>query len=538
MTARYPYEPFVLKYNDERIENKTVFTVNNKAHLEYVKLGTDQLVTEDSDVNVAVHEVNKPAVIKIKKEIDEGLGYTQKYGTTMEEEYPGMAGFEIYSLDSDNNQTLYDNYTVIDSHGQKINNKNIVVNPSNKGTEIGYYETGNDGYIQIQVDPGTYVIKEKSNPVGTQFSSAKVGTSDVAKGDEIKVTLKADENAEVTVINEVIGKGAIEFYKKARSWNSADLNEADLAPLDGAEFALCQKDEAGNLTEIKTVKSDNTGYVLFKPVTPGNYIVKEKSANGYILDDYEYEVTVEAGKTSPLKTGNNFLVNTLNKASVNVTKWMQDYNGDYIKVPSTYSGDFNDKFWFEKKVGDAWIKVSIGSQTTYSLDQSQFTATLPVRDGSNKVIEYRVVEEVPDGYSDGNGNKDGFSQETKDNKTYIYKTFSLEALKMTQVDLKNNKGGTLKLQKEVWSINNGELSKNAPKNGFQFKLYYKVGDSFTEVLPKRDYTTDSNGEILVKGLDVTKEYYWSEINGSERLEAEDWLKRLPQGIKFSLALIR
>lgn len=119
VTARYPYEPFLLKYNDERIGNETVFTVNNKARLEYVKLGTDQLVTEDSDVNIAIHEFNKPAVIKIKKEIDEGLGFTQKYGLTMEKEYPGMAGFEIYSLDADNKQTPYDNYTVIDGHGQK-----------------------------------------------------------------------------------------------------------------------------------------------------------------------------------------------------------------------------------------------------------------------------------------------------------------------------------------------------------------------------------------------------------------------------------
>ncbi|MCA5011317.1 hypothetical protein HP393_23035, partial [Clostridioides difficile] len=77
----------------------------------------------------------------------------------------------------------------------------------------GYYATGDDGYIQIQVDPGTYVIKEKSNPVGTQFSSAKVGTNAVVSGDDIKVTLKADERTEITVVNEVIGKGAIEFYK-------------------------------------------------------------------------------------------------------------------------------------------------------------------------------------------------------------------------------------------------------------------------------------------------------------------------------------
>lgn len=530
VTARYPYEPFLLKYNDERVGNKTVFTVNNKAHLEYVKLGTDQLVTEDSDVNVAVHEVNKPAVIKIKKEIDEGLGSTQKYGTAMEKEYPGMAGFEIYSLDSGNSQTPYDNYTVIDSHGQKINNKNIAVNPSNDNTEAGYYMTGDDGYIQIQVDPGTYVIKEKSNPVGTQFSSAMVGTKAVAKGDDIKVTLKADEKAEVTVVNEVIGKGAIEFYKKARTWDSVDLSETKLNALKEAVFTLYQKNEDGSLTEVKTVKSDSSGYVLFKPVTPGNYIVRETSANGYILDTHDYEVTVEAGKTSPVKTGNNILVNTLNEAKVNVTKWMQDDKGGYIKVPGSYRGDFNDKFWFEQNVGGIWVKVSIGSKTTYSLDgASQFTATLPVTDGKGQVIPYRVVEEVPDGYSDGNGSEAGFSQEIKGNKTYIFKTFSLESLKTAQVDLKNNKGGTLKLQKDAWSISSGSLNKNASKAGFQFKLYYKEGSTFIEAFPNSSYTTNSNGEILVKGLDVTKDYYWSEFNSDGRLEAEDSTKMVTSG---------
>jgi uncharacterized surface anchored protein len=525
VTARYPYEPFLLKYNDERAGNKSVFTVNNKAHLEYVKLGADQLVAEDSDVNVAVHEVNKPAVIKIKKEIDEGLGFTRKYDLAMEKEYPGMAGFEIYSLDSDNSQTPYDNYTVIDSHSQKINNNNIAVNPSNEEMESGFYATGDDGYIQIQVDPGTYVIKEKLNPVGTQFSFAKLGTNAVVSGNDIKVTLKADERAEITVVNEVIGKGAIEFYKKARTWTSADLIETNLAALDGAEFTLYQKNEDGSLSEVKTVKSDNKGYVLFKPVTPGDYIVREKSANGYILDNHDYQVTVEAGKTSPVKTGNNILVNTLNEAKINVTKWMQDDKGDYIKVPSANRGDFNNKFWFEENVGGTWKKVNVGSKTNYSLDDaSQFTAALPVFDGSGKIIEYRVVEEVPEGYSDGNGSKDGFSQEIKENKTYIYKTFTLEALKMTQVDFKNNKGGTLKLQKDAWSINSNSLNKNASKSGFQFNLYYKVGNDFTEVLPQKVYTTDGKGEILVKGLDVTKEYYWSEINSSGRLEPEDSAK--------------
>ena len=537
VTARYPYEPFLLKYNDERIGNSDVFTVNNKAHLEYVKLGTDQLMTEDSGVNVAIHEFNEPAVIKIKKEIDEGLGLTQKYGLDMEKEYPGLAGFEIYSVDADNNQIPYDNYTVIDSEGQKINNRNIVVNPSNDETESGFYATEDDGYIQIQVDPGTYVIKEKETekPVGTQFNSAKVGTKPVANGEDIKVTLKAGENAEVTVVNEVIGKGAIEFYKKARTWDSVTASETDLNVLKEAEFTLYQKNEGGSLTEVKTVKSDSNGYVLFKPLTPGQYVVREKSAKGYIIDNHDYEVTVYADVTSPVKDGdNNFLVNTLNQAKVRVTKLMQDDNGDYINVLKAYRGDFNDKFWIEKKVAGTWEKVSIDSKITYSLDdleeKSQFTVTLPVYDGSHE-IEYRVVEEVPEGYSDGNGNEAGFSQEEEENKTYIYKNFSLKPLETSEVTLKNNKGGTLKLQKEAWSVDteDGTLDKNASKSGFQFKLYYKNKGNFTEVLPATTYTTDSKGEILVKGLDVTKQYYWSEINGTGRLEAENFTKAETSG---------
>ncbi|WP_077612821.1 doubled motif LPXTG anchor domain-containing protein [Clostridium sp. Marseille-P2415] len=525
VTARYPYEPFLLKYNDERAGDDSVFTVNNYARLEYTKLGTAQKVTEDSAAAVAIHEVNKPAVIKIKKEIDEGVGVIQKYGLAMEKEYPGMAGFEIFSLDSDNKRIPYTNYTVIDRYNKKIDSDKIVVNPSNGETENGYYTTGEDGSIRVQVDPGTYVIKEVNQPVGTEFSSAAVGTAAVGKEEDIKVTLKAGETAEVTVINGVIGKGAIEFYKKARTWNSADLADKDLNSLEGAEFSLYQKNKEGKLEEVKTVKSDGNGAVLFKPVTPGQYVVREKSANGYIVDTKDYAVTVAAGQTSPIRQNGNFIVNTLNEAKVNVKKWIQNDQGGYSKVPESFRGDFNDRFWFEKSTdGITWTKVSIDSRVTYSLDgSSRFMATLPVSDGDNRKILYRVAEEVPEGYSDGNGYGNGYSCETKDNRTYVYKTFSLEPLKTAFVDLKNNKGGTLKLQKEAWSINYGSLDKNASKRGFQFKLYaaFKYSGYLYEVSPGTIYTTDSNGEITVKGLDVTKDYYWCEVGSDGRLEVDD-----------------
>lgn len=528
VTARYPYEPFVLNYNDKGVNDSTVYTVNNNAHLEYIKLGTDELQTEDSDVDVAIHEVNRPAVIKIKKEIDEGVGVNQKYGLTMEKEYPGLAGFEIYTVAG---ETIvpYDNYTVIDRNGNKINSKKILVNPSNNAGETadGLYQTGEEGYIQIQVDPGTYVLKEVNYPIGTELRSASIGTKAVSK-DDIKVTLNEGENAEVTFVNAVIGKGAIEFYKKARTWTSTDLPDAQLRSLEGAEFTLYQKESDGKLAEVKTVISDSSGKVLFKPVTPGDYVVKEKSANGYIIDQGDYNVSVAAGQTAYLISDipdKNLVVNTLNEAKVNVTKLIQNDLGNYIKVPEIFRGDFQDKFWFEKSSdnGLTWSSVSIQSKVTHSLDNnSQFMATLPVYGGDNQKILYRVAEEVPEGYSDGNSPADGFIKEERNNKTYIYKTFELEPLKTAQIEIKNNKGGTLKLQKENWSIDSGWLNKNASKQGFTFKLYTSdASGNYTEVSPGTFYTTDSNGEITVPGLDVNKKYYWCESGSTERLEADD-----------------
>ena len=168
VTARYPYAPFLLKYNDSRIGDSSVFTVNNSVSLKYVKRGTSQVVTENSQANVAVHEVSSPGVLKIKKVIDEGLGSLRNYDLAAETEYSGFAEFEIYSVGSDGSLTAYNNYTVIDRTGQTINSRRILINPSEEAGESGLYVTGNDGLIQVKVDPGTYAVKESTAPGFTE----------------------------------------------------------------------------------------------------------------------------------------------------------------------------------------------------------------------------------------------------------------------------------------------------------------------------------------------------------------------------------
>lgn len=537
VTARYPFEPFVLKYNDPRVNAPTVFTVLNQAHLEYIKLGTSQVMKDDSEAAIAIHRVNEPAVIKITKMLDEGIGVLKPYNLTMEKEYPGSAEFEIYAVDSQGNQTPYDNYTVLNPNGKNIEKGIIAVNPSSESGETVSYVTGDRGYIQIQADPGTYVIKEGKKPAGTEYSYADVDSKTFKDSQEIQFTIKAGENKEVKVVNNVVGKGAIEFYKKARTWDSVDAKENDLNALKGAQFTLYTKDN-GTLTEVTTVQSDENGLVRFKPVTPGEYIIKEKSANGYIIDTREYPVTVKRGETSVLKEGSNYLVNTLNQAKVQVTKLIQKDDGTYQSVPQQYKGNFDNHFWFETTAdGSSWTRVSANSNETYSLDgKSGFEAVLPVYDNGNRLIRYRLVEELPEGYSDGNPAGSGFITEKKNSKTYLSKEFTLASLKTTSIEVRNNRQAILKLQKETWSFGNqwksGWLEMNNSNEGYQFKLYVadKNQSNYREVTPGKIYTTDQNGIINASNLDITKDYYWSELGREYRLEVEDTGKNIDNAI--------
>ena len=296
--------------------------------------------------------------------------------------------------------------------------------------------------------------------------------------------------------------------------------------MQGAVFVL-YKVESGVLTEIKTAQSDSSGNVSFQVLSPGSYVVKERSANGYILNTTEYPVTVAADQTVGINSGSNLVVNVLNEAKVGVTKWIQNDSGAYIKVPESYRADFNNKFWFEKSTdgGVTWTQVSVQSQVTYSLDaNSQFTVTLPVVDAAQNPILYRIVEEIPEGYDNGNGSD--FVQEIRNGKTCVYKLLTLSALGTLSVDVRNKKGAVLKLKKSVWSISAGTLNKNAQSQGRQFLLYASNldGSGLAEVSPGTVYTTDSSGGITVKGLDIAKQYYWREINSADRLETADTSK--------------
>lgn len=519
VTARYPYEPFVLNYNDPRRDEADVFTINNNAHLEYMKLGTTERVERDDDVDVVVKKVNDPAVITIKKVIDEGNGSTKTYNVAMEKEYPGYAGFSIYTRGDNDELVPYENYTVVNGNVEILNGR-IVINPGKEQDEEDLYTTGNNGSIQIKTDPGTYIVKEDRVPVGTEYGSASMEGNPADSSEEIVVTVEAGDRKNIVVTNVVVGKGAVEFYKKARTWDSkGNVKEG---ALEGAQFGLYSITDKQQ--PVKTATSEKgTGRVLFKPVTPGSYVVKELSANGYILDNTEYPVEVKAGETAYLNqdTGKNSVINNLNKAKVQITKFLLNDDGEYQKIPDTYIGDFKNCFWIEKYDGESRTWKKTGGNLSPDQDSSMIV-TLPVEE-ENKAVTYRIAEHLPEGYFNSVENREGDGFSLSEDGRYLYRTFVLKPLETTQIEIKNDRQGTLKLFKTSMSMNESKLTEVKTADQ-QFVLYQteRNGKEYTEVKPGTVYKTDKDGSITVKGLDITKDYYWKEVNhaAGDRLEAE------------------
>ncbi len=82
------------------------------------------------------------------------------------------------------------------------------------------------------------------------------------------------------------------------------------------------------------------------------------------------------------------------------------------------------------------------------------------------------MEELPDGYSDGNLQEAVLLLKQKNSKTYLCKEFTLVPLKTTSVEIKNNRQAIIKLQKETWSFGNqwasGWINTGNSNAGYQF----------------------------------------------------------------------
>lgn len=181
MTVYYPYEDFVMSYNDDRYGDENTFTIHNEVKLSYNLLGStepDRFDVSKADIKVKIKE--EPAKIKIYKEIwDVVKKEYVPYDKELEKEYPGAAEFDIQKR-VNGAWVSYENYTVT---GQTNKGGPIVVNPTIENNEDLSYATGDNGYVEVTVEPGVYQIIEKSAPDRTENNNTPISVEYLKEND-------------------------------------------------------------------------------------------------------------------------------------------------------------------------------------------------------------------------------------------------------------------------------------------------------------------------------------------------------------------
>ena len=540
ITVTYPYEEFLLAYDVyDRLEkegNKDTYLVTNNAELTYTLNGLEEEKAKADPVETVVRDRIDPVVLRIEKNIQNASsGAYEPYTTAKQANHPGQAVFTIeYAEKGTGEYQSYEKINFVKNYSGSV----VMVNPEKDSSDKhNDYETGDDGYVAIYLEPGyDYRITETRAPENTMAAAAKTVTSE-----DIAAALENNTSITLTFDNELSGQGGIKFRKGARTIG-ANGTETQAKALNGIQFGLFRADETEFTVEkaVQTATSDASGYVTFYPVEASQdggtqYIVREVGNEGknYYQDPTSYTVTVESGEIATLnvteKDPDNGelaqLYNEINNASVTLTKLLQDDNGVAQAVPSGRRGEFSKAFQLQKNDNGSWENVGTAQSLTTSGTDARITwESIQRRDQvTGEYISYRIVETLPDGYSvaeSGNqvDGEDASISKPAENQVAIEFTFepgSDNKLKNTAVTLVNTGTGRLTVNKQVWDYSSTAASITNATNaaGYTIGLFTKEGTDYTLVATAKT----SAGKAQFTGLPVfdengqKKNYYLGEL---------------------------
>ncbi|MBO3304348.1 Cys-Gln thioester bond-forming surface protein [Clostridium perfringens] len=247
-------------------------------------------------------------------------------------------------------------------------------------------ENGELNFTDIMA--GEYILEEVESPNGFLLA------------EPIKVVVRANETAEINVVNEQI-KGRVQVKK---------VDEETGEPLEGAEFEL--KNDKGEVVETMITGTDGIATSGLQPF--GDYILSEtKAPNKYVLNGKEYPVTI----TEHMQTIEITHANRKIKGRVSIHKI--DSEMPELSLKGAVIGIFND----EGNEVDRLTTDEHGDATSKLLDYGHYTGKeLQAPEGyklSDKTIDINITE---------------------DNKTYTY-DFENEVIKgkiqIVKVDSEN-----------------------------------------------------------------------------------------------------
>ncbi|HAQ6572484.1 TPA: VaFE repeat-containing surface-anchored protein [Enterococcus faecium] len=329
-----------------------------------------------------------------------------------------------------------------------------------------------NGKVQAEVKDlklGSYYWIEEKTPKGYNLNTNKIHFELVYGGQDKETVTK-----EVTAKDQVI-KGTIDLVKVANK-DLVDSTNPDTKPkLAGIEISLTSK-TTGQV--VKTVVTDKDGYASFgkNTVVFDTYILSEtKGKEGYKLFE-PFEVTIsENGQTF-----HYVLEDKVIEQRLKVVKVDQE-TGKVIPLANT-------EFKIFDTLSNRYVTMEIPNDTEttdiFKTNEKGFFLTNgTLTYGKNR---YRLEEiKAPVNYV-LNQNPLVFS--------IINDTEPIKVIHFANRQARKN----VKLFKyEEWN------KKKTPLAGVTFTLYNGKGQAIGE------YTTDQNGEILVKGL-VANNYYFTE----------------------------
>lgn len=154
------------------------------------------------------------------------------------------------------------------------------------------YETDENGVLitPYPLNSGRYQLEEVDQVIYGYVWNSKPLLFTIDENADIKKTDDFDAILEVHFTNQEV-KGAIELNKTGEKLVIEDGNYSyEEIPLPNVLLGLY--DESGKL--IKTLKTDENGFVRFDDLKLGKYTIKELSTDdNHVLDDKEYEFILE-----------------------------------------------------------------------------------------------------------------------------------------------------------------------------------------------------------------------------------------------------
>ncbi|BDP81214.1 VaFE repeat-containing surface-anchored protein [Enterococcus faecium] len=329
-----------------------------------------------------------------------------------------------------------------------------------------------NGRVQAEIADlklGDYYWVEEQAPVGYNLNTNKIHFS-LVYGDQNQETVTTEVIAKDQVI-----KGTIEGVKVGNK-DFVDANDPDNKPkLEGIKISLTSK-TTGKV--VKAVLTDKDGYFTFgkNAVVVDTYIVSEtKGKEGYKLFE-PFEVTIsEQGQTFRY-----VLEDQIIEQQLKIVKVDQE-TGKVIPLANT-------EFKIFDTLANEYVIFSIPNDTEVTdifrtNDKGYLVTNGTFTYGNNR---YRIEEiNAPRNYVL--------------NKTPLVFSITDDTEPIKVINFANRQARkNVKLFKyEEWN------KKKTPLAGVMFTLYNGEGKALGE------YTTDTNGELLVKGL-VAGSYYFVE----------------------------